>query len=154
MSKQTKHARLFAEDLRHISKMKQAEIKAYLALRYCSYLDMSAKHITTKCTVSQAQMAKMSGISRATIGRGIALLKKRFPNTLTVTRQLGRPAIIELVIVRDAPSKASNMSESNRNLNMVSKSTASNMSEDSYIYKQNNKHDNIVNFSSYFDSDF
>ena len=154
MSKQSKHARLFAEDLRHISRMKQAEIKAYLALRYCSYLEMSSKHITTKCTVSQAQMAKMSGISRATIGRGIALLKKRFPNTLTVTRQLGRPAIIELVIIRDASSKSSNMSESNRNLNMVSKSAASNMSEDSYIYKQNNKHDNIVKFSSYFDTDF
>ena len=154
MSKQTKHARLFVEDLRHIAQMKQAEIKAYLALRYCSFLHMSSKHITTKCAVSQAQMAKMSGISRATIGRGIALLKKRFPNTLTVTRQLGRPAIIELVIVRDAPSKASHMSESNRNLNMVSKSVASNMSEDSYIYKQNNKHDNIVDFSSYFDSDF
>ena len=99
-------------------------------------------------------MGKMSGISRATIGRGIALLKKRFPNTLSVTRQLGRPAIIELVIVRDAPSISSNMSEANRNLNMVSKSAASNMSEDSYIYKQNNKHDNIVDFSSYFDSDF
>lgn len=154
MSKQTKHARLFAEDLRHIAQMKQVEIKAYLALRYCSYLHMSNKHITTKCTVSQAQMGKMSGISRATIGRGIALLKKRFPNTLTVTRQLGRPAIIELVIVRDASLKASDMSEANRNLNMVSKSAASNMSEDSYIYKQNNKHDNIVDFSSYFDSDF
>ena len=154
MSKQTKHARLFAEDLRHISQMKQAEIKAYLALRYCSYLEMSSKHITTKCTVSQAQMAKMSGISRATIGRGIALLKKRCPNPLTVIRQLGRPAIIELVIIRDPSSKSSDMSESNRNLNMVSKSAASNMSEDSYIYKQNNKHDNIVKFSSYFDTDF
>ena len=152
MSKQTKHARLFAEDLRHIAQMKQAEIKAYLALRYCSFLHMSSKHITTKCAVSQAQMAKMSGISRATIGRGIALLKKRFPNTLTVTRQLGRPAIIELVIVRDAATKESTC-DANRKVNMVRQSKESH-GDASYIYKQNNKHDNIVEFSSYFDSDF
>ena len=152
MSKQTKHARLFAEDLRHIAQMKQAEIKAYLALRYCSYLDMSSKFISTKCTISQDQLAAYSGVSRATITRGIALLKKRFPNNLTVTRQLGRPAIIELVIIRDAATKESTC-DANRKVNMVRQSKESH-GDASYIYKQNNKHDNIVDFSSYFDSDF
>lgn len=152
MSKQTKHARLFAEDLRLISEMKPAEIKTYLALRYCSYLNVSSKHITTKCTVSQEQIATQANLSRATIARGLSMLKKRFPNTLTVTRQLSRPAIIELVIIRDPASKVSHV-DTNRNLNMVTH-TVDSHDETNHIYKQNNKHDNIVNFSSYFDSDF
>ena len=152
MSKQTKHARLFAEDLRLISEMKPAEIKTYLALRYCSYLNVSSKHITTKCTVSQEQIATQANLSRATIARGLSMLKKRFPNTLTVTRQLSRPAIIELVIIRDPASKVSHV-DTNRNLNMV-RHTVESHDETNHIYKQNNKHDNIVNFSSYFDSDF
>ena len=152
MSKQTKHARLFAEDLRLISEMKPAEIKTYLALRYCSYLNVSSKHITTKCTVSQEQIATQANLSRATIARGLSMLKKRFPNTLTVTRQLSRPAIIELVIIRDPASKVSHV-DTNRNLNMV-RHTVDSHDETNHIYKQNNKHDNIVNFSSYFDSDF
>lgn len=152
MSKQTKHARLFAEDLRLISEMKPAEIKTYLALRYCSYLNVSSKHISTKCTVSQEQIATQSNLSRATIARGLSMLKKRFPNTLTVTRQLSRPAIIELVIIRDPASKVSTC-DTNRNLNMV-RHTVDSHDETNHIYKQNNKHDNIVNFSSYFDSDF
>jgi hypothetical protein len=152
MSKQTKHARLFAEDLRLISEMKPAEIKTYLALRYCSYLNVSSKHITTKCTVSQEQIATQANLSRATIARGLSMLKKRFPNTLTVTRQLSRPAIIELVIIRDPASKVSHV-DTNRNLNMVTH-TVDSHDETNHIYKQNNKHDNIVNFSSYFDSEF
>ena len=152
MSKQTKHARLFAEDLRLISEMKPAEIKTYLALRYCSYLNVSSKHITTKCTVSQEQIATQANLSRATIARGLSMLKKRFPNTLTVTRQLSRPAIIELVIIRDPASKVSHV-DTNRNLNMV-RHTVESHDETNHIYKQNNKHDNIVNFSSYFDSEF
>ena len=152
MSKQTKHARLFAEDLRLISEMKPAEIKTYLALRYCSYLNVSSKHIITKCTVSQEQIATQANLSRATIARGLSMLKKRFPNTLTVTRQLSRPAIIELVIIRDPASKVSHV-DTNRNLNMVTH-TVDSHDETNHIYKQNNKHDNIVNFSSYFDSDF
>ena len=152
MSKQTKHARLFAEDLRLISEMKPAEIKTYLALRYCRYLTVSSKHITTKCTVSQEQIATQANLSRATIARGLSMLKKRFPNTLTVTRQLSRPAIIELVIIRDPASKVSHV-DTNRNLNMVTH-TVDSHDETNHIYKQNNKHDNIVNFSSYFDSDF
>jgi hypothetical protein len=152
MSKQTKHARLFAEDLRLISKMKPAEIKTYLALRYCSYLNVSSKHISTKCTVSQEQIATQANLSRATIARGLSMLKKRFPNTLTVTRQLSSPAIIELVIIRDPASKVSHV-DTNRNLNMVTHTVVSH-DETNHIYKQNNKHDNIVNFSSYFDSDF
>ena len=152
MSKQTKHARLFAEDLRLISEMKPAEIKTYLALRYCSYLNVSSKHITTKCTVSQEQIATQANLSRATIARGLSMLKKRLPNTLTVTRQLSRPAIIELVIIRDPASKVSHV-DTNRNLNMVTH-TVDSHDETNHIYKQNNKHDNIVNFSSYFDSDF
>ena len=152
MSKQSKHARLFAEDLRHISQMKQAEIKTYLALRFCSYLEMSSRFISTKCTISQEQLAAYSGVSRATITRGIKLLKERFPNNLTITRQLGRPAIIELVIIRDAATKESH-GDANRKLNMVRQSKESH-GDASYIYKQNNKHDNIVKFSSYFDTDF
>ena len=152
MSKQSKHARLFAEDLRHISQMKQAEIKTYLALRFCSYLEMSSRFISTKCTISQEQLAAYSGVSRATITRGIKLLKERFPNNLTITRQLGRPAIIELVIIRDAATKESHV-DANRKLNMVRQSKESH-GDASYIYKQNNKHDNIVKFSSYFDTDF
>lgn len=152
MSKQSKHARLFAEDLRHISQMKQAEIKTYLALRYCSYLEMSSRFISTKCTISQEQLAAYSGVSRATITRGIKLLKERFPNNLTITRQLGRPAIIELVIIRDAATKESHV-DANRKLNMV-RQTKESHGDASYIYKQNNKHDNIVKFSSYFDTDF
>ena len=152
MSKQSKHARLFAEDLRHISQMKQAEIKTYLALRFCSYLEMSSRFISTKCTISQEQLAAYSGVSRATITRGIKLLKERFPNNLTITRQLGRPAIIELVIIRDAATKESHV-DANRKLNMV-RQTKESHGDASYIYKQNNKHDNIVKFSSYFDTDF
>ncbi len=152
MSKQKKHARLYIEDLKLISQMRHAEIKAYIALRYCSYLETSTKFIQTKCTISQDQLALFSGVSRSTITRGIALLKKRFPNNLTVTRQLGRPAIIELVIIRDASTKESTC-DANSKVNMLRQTNESH-SDASYIYKQNNKHNNIVEFSSYFDSDF
>ncbi len=150
MSKQYKrHARFYAEDLAIMSDMGSAEIKTYLALRYCSFVKEEKDQITAKCEHPQTKLADSISVSVATIKRGLNALRKRFKDNpdfiLSSKRRLSKPAVIELSIRIKSISKKPNLSH-----------TEGSHVEPSHMYSNynnnNNSHLKIV--KNYFDSEF
>ena len=101
--KHPKHARLYAADLDLFFDLSQAEIKAFLALRFSGFITIEHGRIISKSSSTQAQLAQMVGCSSGTMRRGISALKQRFSSspelgTLEVNRRMGSAAITVLSI--------------------------------------------------------
>lgn len=125
--KHPKHARLYAADLDLFFDLSQAEIKAFLALRFAGFITIEHGRIISKVSSTQAQLAEMVGCSSGTIRRGISSLKQRFSScpelgTLEINRRMGSAAITVFSIILEpelaisSEDELRNSSESERSI--------------------------------------
>ena len=163
----------YLEDFAYKSKMKHSTSMVYDAILYhCKIISQTDEYRARQTKyVSQERISKMIGKSERTVSKAINALKqiesgmshKQSPIPLLQVKknQTGNATYTIITSLKNVQNTASTDSKNDvfqQDAFLLPTRTHECKYEQEHmnasIYKQNNKHDNIVNFSSYFDSDF